>query len=331
MFFVSKIMSRFGYLKRIVSAYVFSRDSNVSFWYTPLETNIIDDYSELGKYYMNFVEKTKFRGLFDADGIPMLDYKGNIGIQYNPNSIAQYALGYYDLFLDTRNFMYEQLFLKQADWFVNNVRFIDDDIGLWEYNFDFEYHEGLKAPWRSALAQGQGISVLVRAYSLTKNEKYLTVAAKSFKSFERGIDDSGGVTYIDKEGYFWFEELIFDPPTHVLNGFIWALWGIYDYYLVTKDEKALHLFREGTRTLEDKIEKYDIGFWSIYHLLPTKLKMIASTYYQRLHIVQLEAMYNLTGKKIFKEYANKWKVYYSKWHYRCLSICYKVLFKIIYY
>ena len=46
---------------------------------------------------------------------------------------------------------------------------VDGDIILWEYKFDFEYHEGLKAPWRSALAQGQGISVLLRAYSLTKN------------------------------------------------------------------------------------------------------------------------------------------------------------------
>ena len=26
----------------------------------------------------------------------MLDYKGNLGLQYNPNAIAQLALGYYD-------------------------------------------------------------------------------------------------------------------------------------------------------------------------------------------------------------------------------------------
>ncbi len=53
MFFKSKMMSRLRYLKRIFSAYVFSRNSNVSFWNTPLETNSIDDYAQLGKYSCN--------------------------------------------------------------------------------------------------------------------------------------------------------------------------------------------------------------------------------------------------------------------------------------
>ena len=323
--------SRFRFLKRIISAYVFSRNSNLSFWHTPLEVNIIEDYSQLGKYYMNFAEKAKFPGPFDSDGIPMLDYKGDIGLQYNPNAVAQYGLGHYDLFLDTQDPVHSEIFLKQADWFVKDLRVIDGDIGLWEYKFDFEYHEGLKAPWRSALAQGQGISVLLRAYSLTQDEKYLAVAAKAFKSFEHGIDEPGGVTYVDADGYTWLEELIFEPPTHVLNGFIWALWGVYDYYLLTKDEKALGLFRECVRTLECKIAEYDIGFWSVYHLLPTKLKMVVSPYYQRLHIVQLQAMGRLTGKKIFNKYADRWEHYYSKWHFRYLAFVWKVLFKLTHY
>ncbi len=325
------MISRLRFLKRIISAYVFSSNSNLSFWHTPLKVNVIEDYSELGKYYMNFVEKTKFQGPFDANGTPMLDYKGHLGIQYNPNAIAQYALGYYDLFLETQDPAHAQIFLKQADWFVNNIRIVDGDIGLWEYNFDFEYHKGLKAPWRSALAQGQGISVLARAYSLTQDEKYLAVATKAFKSFEHGIDEPGGVTYVDNDGFTWLEELIFEPPTHVLNGFIWALWGVYDYYLLTKNENALRLFKECVRTLESKLADYDIGFWTVYHLLPTKLKMVVSPYYQRLHVVQLQAMAPLAGKEIFNEYADRWDKYYSKWHFRYYAFFRKVLFKLLYY
>ncbi len=322
---------KISYYKRIFPAYIFSRNSNVSFWHTPLKINNIEDYSKLEKYYMNFVDKTKFLGPFDADGIPMLDYKGNIGIQYNPNAIAQYALGFYDLLVDTGEQKYEEIFLTQANWFVNNLRIIEGDIGLWEYKFDFEYYKGLKAPWRSALAQGQGISVVARAYSITKDGKYLEAASKAFKSFEYQINEPGGVTYIDNQGYIWFEELIFNPPTHVLNGFIWALWGVYDYYLVTKNDRSMRLFKEGVRTLEDNLLKYDIGFWTIYDLAPTKLKIFASTYYQRLHIVQLEAMFGLTGKQVFKEYAEKWKKYYSKWYCRCLAVPLKVLSKLLYY
>lgn len=280
---------------------------------------------------MSFAEKTKFAGPFDENGVPMLDYKGNVGVQYNPNAVAQYALGYFDLFTDTGNPEYKEIFLKQADWFVNNLRVTQGGIGLWEYKFDFEYHKGLKAPWRSALAQGQGISVVLRAYLLTKDQKYLQAASKAFKSFEHQIDEPDGVTYIDEKGYTWFEELIFIPPTHVLNGFIWALWGIYDYYLVTQNQKAERLFNEAVRTLQDNIPKYDIGFWSIYHLVPTILKEIASPYYQKLHSIQFDVMYRLTGRKVFKEYADRWENYYSKWYYRYQAICWKVLFKLLYY
>jgi len=324
--------NRIKYLKRIIKAYLLGKkNSNLSFWHTSLKINNIKDYTKLGRYYMNFVEKTKFQGPFDAGDVPMLDYKGDIGIQYNPNAVAQYALGLHDLFIDTGNSKYEESFLKQANWFLKNIRVINGDVGLWEYKFDFEYHKGLKTPWHSALAQGQGISVLVRAYLLTKDKTYLEISSKAFNAFKHKIDEPGGVTFIDDNGYIWFEELIFNPPTHVLNGFIYALWGVYDYYLVTKDQESLYLFKEGVRTLKDHIGKYDIGFWSVYHLVPTKLKMIASPYYQRLHILQLKVMYKITGEEIFLMYANKWKKGYSKIYNRVFALLWKSLFKLIYY
>ena len=323
---------RVAYYTRILDAYIFNRrSSNSGFWHTPLRLNEIEDHGSLGRYYMNFSDKTAYGGPFDAEGVPMLDYKGRLGVRYNPNAVAQYGLGHYDLFLDTGKEEYKDIFLKQAEWFLKNIRYIDNETGLWEYNFDFEYHKGLKAPWRSALAQGQGISVMARAYRLTGNDDYLGAASKAFEAFRRRIDEPGGVTYVDGRGYLWLEELIFDPPTHVLNGFIWALWGIYDYYLLAHDQAALDLFREGVRTLEDKIHKYDIGFWSVYHLVPTKLRMISSPYYQRLHAIQLEAMHRLTGKSVFRKYADRWKGYYFKRHYRYLALSWKALFKIFYY
>jgi hypothetical protein len=319
------------YYKRIFNAYLFYTNSNVSFWHTGLKTNSIENSGRIGRYYMNFEEKTRYDGPFDEDDIPMLDYKGKLGLQYNPNAIAQYAMGFYDLYLDTKENKYKEIFLKQADWFVKNIRVTGDGTGLWEYNFDFEYHKGLKAPWRSALAQGQGISVLARAFDLTKNQIYLRAATKAFRSFEQEIDKPGGVTFTDEKGCVWFEELIFHPPTHVLNGFIWAMWGVYDYYLVTKNQKAKQLFDAAVKTLEDNIHRFDIGFWTVYHLHKTMIPMAASPYYQRLHIVQLQAMYAITGKKIFEEYARKWQRYYSKKLYRYTAVVIKCIFKLFYY
>ena len=321
----------FNYYKRIAAAYLLSSNSNISFWHTPLKTNYVEDYDAIGRYYMNFEDKTGYKGPFDSEGIPVLDYKSNVGLQYNPNAIAQYALGHYDLFLNTDEIKHREIFLKQANWLVTNIRMVNGEVGLWEYNFDFEYHKGLKAPWRSALAQGQGISVLVRAYSLTKTRIYLDTAAKAFRAFEREITEPGGVSYKDKDGNIWFEELIFNPPTHVLNGFIWAMWGVYDFFLATKNIRALQLFNAAVRTLEDNLHRYDTGNWSLYHLLSTKMKMIASPYYQRLHIIQLNAMHQLTQKEIFKQYAEKWQEYYSNWRCRYPAIFKKCLFKLFYY
>ena len=62
------------------------------------------------------------------------------------------------------------------------------------WNCDFA--KTLKKPWYSGLAQGQGLSVLIRAYYETKNEIYLNASKKVYKSFFQNVNQ-GGVTAID--------------------------------------------------------------------------------------------------------------------------------------
>ena len=97
-------------------------------------------------------------------------------------------------------------------------------------------------------------------------------------------------------GDLWFEEYIVSPPTHILNGFIWALWGVYDYFLATQDDVAHDLCARGVRTLQHNLDSYDLGFWSLYEQSGTRLPMVASRFYHRLHIVQLRVMHHLTVK-----------------------------------
>ena len=73
------------------------------------------------------------------------------------------------------------------------------------------------------MAQGQGISVLMRALKETQNIKYQKAAQDAFQVFLVPTD-SGGVNYIDNDGNHWIEEYIVHPPTHILNGFIWGLY-----------------------------------------------------------------------------------------------------------
>jgi hypothetical protein len=201
---------------------------------------------------------------------------------------------------------------------------------VWNHHFDWEYRTRLKAPWFSALAQGQGISLLVRAHRETGKEAYLDAAQRAFVTFLTNVDE-GGVVYTNEDGHTWFEEYIVFPPTHILNGFIWASWGVYDYFLATGDPRAEDLFDQAMRTLAVNLQRYDVGFWSLYEQSGTRLKMLASPFYHRLHIVQLKVLYRLTGEEIFRDFATRWESYGRSRVKRTVALGHKVIFKLCYY
>ena len=330
--FWKSFKKRINYYKRIFSAYGKHKESSLSFWHEKPQVNYEMDFNNPATgYYMTFYEKAFYKGPFDKNGIPLLDYKGTIGKQYNPIAISQYALGLYNLYIKEKDSILLKKFLNQVKWLSENLERNKHGVYVWMHHFDWEYQGTLKSPWYSSLAQGNGISVLVRAYLLTGEKKYIDLAILAFDSFRKTIDE-GGVTFIDKNGNVWFEEYIIPPYSHVLNGFIWSIWGVYDFYKVTEDQFAKNLFIRSTETLSKNLAKYDIGFWSLYALSPTKLlKLIASPFYHELHIVQLEIMYLLTSQETFKIFRDKWLSYKNSFWKRNLALIYKILFKLLYY
>ena len=74
-------------------------------------------------------------------------------------------------------------FLAASDWLVSHLEQNSSGVWVWNHYFDWEYRDTLKAPWYSGLAQGQGISLLVRAYAETGNAGYLDSARRAFNSF----------------------------------------------------------------------------------------------------------------------------------------------------
>ncbi len=233
-------MKRLAYLRRICASYLFRRNSQLTFWHETPAVNLSAFTGALTQYYMTFTHKAHYPGPFDDAGIPLLDYHGKIGRQYNPIAIAQYALGNYNLAKQHGNSVSYDTFLGSADWLLKNLVCTSHTTYAWQHHFDFEYFRLLQSPWISGLAQGQGLSVLVRAYHETGEHRYRRMADEAFHSLALPIEQ-GGVQYTDNDGFLWIEEYLVEPPTHILNGFIWALWGIYDYYLLTKDEESLLL------------------------------------------------------------------------------------------
>lgn len=324
------LANRLVYYRRIVPAYLGLRNSHLTFWHDSPEINVQCSPYKLGEYYMPFLQKADYPGPYDSSGIPVLDYQGSLGRQYNPIAIAQFGLGNFNAFQRSGQSGRLEKFLVVADWLVSNLESNQAGLRVWNHHFDWEYRTRLRAPWQSALAQSQGISVLVRAYQETGRGVYLDSAKSAFEAFRRTTDE-GGVVYVDKRGEPWFEEYIVSPPTHILNGFIWATWGVYDYWLATHENTARELFDAGVNTLRSNLESYDIGFWSLYELAGTKLKMIASPFYHYLHIVQLAILHKLTGEDLFAQYAARWSVYREKVVNRNAALIYKSAFKLLYY
>lgn len=190
----------------------------------------------------------------------------------------------------------------------------------------------LYSPWRSALAQGQGISVCLRAYQLSNDEHYLDAAKKAFNSFYFLARKHSGGVLDDSEGYKWLEEYIVKPPNHVLNGFIWALWGVRDYAVYMNDAYAWELWHACLKTLQANLKHFDLGFWTTYDLVkfnPGKLPtMPSSLYYQKLHVLQMRLMYQLTSDPIFDHYQKKWNLQLGNKISRIKSQLWKAYFKL---
>jgi hypothetical protein len=324
------IAPRLRYYSRVFAAYATPNRSHLTFWHETPEVNPRLNVHELRQYYMLFAEKADYAGEYDQAGIPLLNYHGQIGLRYNPIAIAQWGLGNYNLFCRSGDDVHRKKVLAASDWLCAHLEPNSHGVWVWNHNFDWEYRTHLKAPWYSGLAQGQGISLLVRAYRETGTMAYLETAERAFASFMTSTD-RGGVTFVDERGNTWFEEYIVSPPTHILNGFIWAAWGVYDYFLTTRNESAYDLFDKAVQTLHSNLIHYDLGFWSLYEQSGTFLPMIASSFYHRLHIVQLRVMHRLTGEALFARFADGWENYIQSRTNRTRALCCKTAFKLCYY
>lgn len=240
-------------------------------------------------YYNNMTEKvTKMPELLVNDGLPLLN-TGNGEVEM-PVAIFQYGLGAYDLYLQTGEEKYLKKFNQTVEWTVAH----QDEKGRWS-TFFYVYPEH---PY-GAMAQGEGASLLLRAYTHSGNRVYLDAAQKAIDFMLLPVD-KGGTTIYDKD------DVVFAEYTHlpvVMNGWIFAWWGLYDYVRATNDKSVYKdKLDKAVSTLLSYLPRFKSFYWSKYDAAG----MMASPFYHNLHIAQMQAMYQLTGNEAFAVYAKKW-------------------------
>jgi hypothetical protein len=136
------------------------------------------------------------------------------------------------------------------------------------------------------------------------------------------------VLAVDAHGHVWIEEYLVDPPSHILNGFVWALWGVLDYARWSVRPGADALWAACIDTLKARIGDFDVGWWSLYEAANTEHRMLASLYYHRLHAVQLRVLYDLTAIDAFAEYAARFEAYAGRPVCRARAFVEKAWFKV---
>jgi hypothetical protein len=121
------------------------------------------------------------------------------------------------------------------------------------------------------------------------------------------------------------EECPTEPPSLILNGWVYALWGLRDVALGLQLEPAQALLDESVSCLATMLPRYDVGWWTRYSLYPHRLPDLAKLYYHRLHIVQAEVLGALTGNALFQSTADRWRAY-DTWHHRVALVAQKIRF-----
>lgn len=223
---------------------------------------------------------------------------------YQPTSIAQFALAHWNAYLATGNQTHMESFLRQARWLLDREVTIAEGVGGWPIDFAAPKY-GVDPNWLSALTQGNVLSVLVRAHLATGDQLFLDSAHRAARTFARDVLD-GGVQVRVGDGGIFFEEVAAYPAMHILNGYILAIFGLYDYVAVAHDHTYEALIRESLRTFHAIVEGYDAGFWSYYDLLHNKL---ATKFYHALHISLLRALAHYSGCEHCVALANRWTMF----------------------
>lgn len=267
---------------------------------------------EVKGYFNDLTEKVTCQfELMQTEELPTVMTEDGKRIHF-PVAIFQYGLGAYDLYLQTNDVKYLKRFELCVEWAYKE----QDEKGAWN-NFFYIYPE---SPY-GAMCQGEGASLLLRAYREFNDNKYLECAVKAIDFMLIPIENGG-------TAYYQGEDLILMEYTHlppVLNGWIFAIFGLYELQIIHNEEKYRELFKTALASLKKGLHKYDNGYWSLYD----SNAKIASPFYHRLHISQMEALEKIANDGFFGEYAKRFASYGNKTGNKTKAFIQKAFQKVI--
>ncbi|MDR0592416.1 MAG: D-glucuronyl C5-epimerase family protein [Bifidobacteriaceae bacterium] len=247
----------------------------------------------------------------ELDGDGALVYRLEQGGEpvYQPVTTLQWAIGAHTQYWLTGQSLW--LDLARASAAKTLAGKIESD-GAYYYPYRYEWksdapHFDFQPPWYSGMAQGEALSVFTQmAREFPDQPQWREAADRTFESFLQPVSaDQPWMTDV-VDGFVWFEEYVDPDPFQVLNGHIFALFGLYEYAQLTGDQRALDLFDGGATTALHAMETIRVpGETSLYcvELERCVEQKWQHGDYQKIHIAQLGMLEAMTGDPAFGRWA----------------------------
>jgi heparosan-N-sulfate-glucuronate 5-epimerase len=236
----------------------------------------------------------------DPEGIVVIEGPDGRGY-HNPVSASLYALGQHTNAYHTA----VNTDMNYAGFLIHarHLRLSQDSNGGWQYPISVARY-GVAPGWYSAMAQGLAISVMLRAYDLTGEQSYFDAAGLASNLLLSPLSE-GGCSDYDESGQPFLEECPSDPPSHILNGALFALIGLRELEARTGGD----IHKAAATRLSTQLTEFDLGYWSRYDL---RFVAPATQAYHSLHISLLQVAGDLLSDPFFKSTAIRWSSYLSR-------------------
>ena len=242
------------------------------------------------------------------------------------NNVVQWGLGCFERYLAGDGERWLGGALELGGYLVEAQERGGRYHGGWLHRFVFPHTYPLHRPWLSAMAQGQGASLLLRLYGETGDEAFAEAARRALRPLR--VPVSAGGTLASVGGGPFLEEYPTDPSSFVLNGTFFALWGLQEVAVALDDEQAAALFEEALEVLARELGRWDTGYWSRYDLFPHRVSNLANPFYHRLHITLLCAMHRAAPRAEFAAAIARFEDYASRPGNVARAYSHKVLFRV---
>ncbi|MCW2927422.1 MAG: D-glucuronyl C5-epimerase domain protein [Thermoleophilia bacterium] len=246
-----------------------------------------------------------------------------------PVSILQLGLGAWQRSVDPQDpdrAGWSRLARLVADWAAVDM----DGHGRFTHHQPMPHTYAIAGGWHSAMAQGLGASLLSRH----------DLPADAERATDSLIHAKHGLISCGKHGPI-LEEYPAEPRPHVLNGWIWALFGLYDvahspdeYLDVDFRAEAAAAYAAGVASLVGDLAEYETGRgWSTYDRYPHPIANVASPFYHRLHVDMLRALARIApeGEQVDELLAtsDRWEAALARPMTRATAVARKVGFRIV--